>query len=80
MQRTLFKSFTRLSVKRYDDFYRVIESNIQKTRKSASHNKRNREEELLEMAGRRRFKLNVKDRVIIITVLAYYLLYTSPIS
>jgi len=42
------------------------------------------EKELLELAGRRRFKLDVIDRVIMIMimimVLTYYRLYISPIS
>jgi hypothetical protein len=47
-QHLLFKSFTGLSVKQFDDIYKVIESKYPKHEiKRLSHNKRNREKELL---------------------------------
>jgi hypothetical protein len=83
MEPTFFKSFTGLSVKQFDDIYKVIYqiSYPKHEIKGLSHNKRNREKELCGAgAGRGRFKLDVKDRVTIIMVLVYYLLCTPPIS
>ena len=47
----LFKSFTGLSVKQFDDIYKVIYQNILSKHeiKRLSHNKRSRDKELLEI-------------------------------
>jgi hypothetical protein len=68
----LFKSFTGLSVKQFDDIYKEIESKYEKYEIKRLSYKRNRER---AVGGGRRFKLVVKDRVIL--VLVYYRLYIT---
>ncbi len=68
----LFKSFTGLSVKQFDDIYKVIESKYEKYEIKRLSYKRNRERDI---GAGRRFKLLVKDRVIM--VLVYYRLYIT---
>src|SRR4249919_159868 len=68
----LFKSFTGLSIKQFDDIYKEIESKYEKYEIKRLSYKRNRERDI---GGGRRFKLLVKDRVIM--VLVYYRLYTT---
>lgn len=69
----LFKSFTGLSVKQFDDVYREIESKYPKHEiKRLSSRKRNRERSI---GAGRRFKLDVRNRVIM--VLVYYRLYIT---
>jgi hypothetical protein len=68
----LFKSFTGLLVKQFDDIFKVIESKYSKYEiKRLFSLKRDRS---IIGAGRR-FKLAVKDRVIM--VLVYYMLYIT---
>jgi hypothetical protein len=70
----LFKSFTGLSVKQFDDVYKEIESKYPKYEvKRLSHRKDRRRERAVG-AGRH-FKLDVKDMVIM--VLVYYRLYIT---
>jgi Helix-turn-helix of DDE superfamily endonuclease/DDE superfamily endonuclease len=69
----LFKSFTGLLVKQFDDVYREIESKYPKHEiKRLSSRKRNRERSI---GAGRRFKLDVRNRVIM--VLVYYRLYIT---
>ena len=68
----LFKSFTGLSVKQFDDIYKEIESKYEKYEIKRLSYKRNRERDI---GAGRRFKLLVKDRVIM--VLVYYRLYIT---
>ena len=68
----LFKSFTGLSVKQFDDIYKEIESKYEKYEIKRLSYKRNRERSI---GGGRHFKLLVKDRVIM--VLVYYRLYIT---
>jgi hypothetical protein len=68
----LFKSFTGLSVPQFDDIYKIIESKYTKHEIKRLSYKRNRERDI---GGGRRFKLVVKDRVIM--VLVYYRLYIT---
>ena len=68
----LFKSFTGLSVKQFDDVYKIIESKYEKHEIKRLTSRRNRERDI---GGGRRFKLAVKDRVIM--VLVYYRLYIT---
>lgn len=69
---SLFKSFTGLSVQQFDDVYREIESKYQKYEIKRLSYKRNRER---AVGAGRRFKLVVKDRVVM--VLVYYRLYIT---
>jgi hypothetical protein len=70
-----FSSHSPVSVKQFDGIYKVIESKYPKHEiKRLSHNKRNRER---AVGASRRFKLDVKDRVIM--VLVYYRLYITYI-
>ncbi|MFI5407556.1 MAG: IS5/IS1182 family transposase, partial [Nitrososphaerales archaeon] len=68
----LFKSFTGLSVQQFDDIYKIIESKYTKHEIKRLSSRRNRERDI---GGGRRFKLLVKDRVIM--VLVYYRLYIT---
>ena len=69
----LFKSFTGLSVKQFDDIYCEIESKYSEYDiKRLSSRKERRER---AVGAGRRFKLPVKDRVIM--VLVYYRLYIT---
>ena len=68
----LFKSFTGLSVKQFDDIYKEIESKYEKYEIKRLSYKRNRERDI---GAGRSFKLLVKDRVIM--VLVYYRLYIT---
>ncbi|MDN5868907.1 MAG: transposase, partial [Candidatus Nitrosocosmicus sp.] len=70
----LFKSFTGLSVKQFDDIYchKEIEVKYSKHEIKRLSSKRNRERDI---GGGRHFKLVVKDRVIM--VLVYYRLYIT---
>jgi hypothetical protein len=68
----LFKSFTGLSVQQFDDVFKEIESKYEKYEIKRLSYKRNRERDI---GGGRRFKLVVKDRVIV--VLVYYRLYIT---
>jgi DDE superfamily endonuclease/Helix-turn-helix of DDE superfamily endonuclease len=69
----LFKSFTGLSVQQFDDVFRVIESKYPKYEVQRLSSRKERIERAVG-AGRR-FKLVVKDRVIM--VLVYYRLYIT---
>ncbi len=67
----LFKLFTGLSVKQFDDIFKIIESKYPKHEiKRLSSLKRER-----SIGAGRRFKIAVKDRVIM--VLVYYRLYIT---
>ena len=68
----LFKSFTGLSVKQFDDIFKEIESKYSNHEIKRLSNKRNRER---AVGAGRHFKLLVKDRVIM--VLVYYRLYIT---
>jgi hypothetical protein len=68
----LFKSFTGLSVKQFDDIYKEIESKYPKHEMKRLSYRKERERSI---GGGRRFKLLVKDRVIL--VLVYYRLYIT---
>ena len=68
----LFKSFTGLSIKQFDDIYKEIESKYSKYEIKRLSSKRRRERDI---GAGRRFKLIVKDRVIM--VLVYYRLYIT---
>ena len=68
----LFKSFTGLSVKQFDDIYQTIESKYEKYEIKRLSYTRNRERDI---GGGRRFKLVIKDRVTM--VLVYYRLYIT---
>jgi len=69
----LFKSFTGLSVKQFDDIFKEIESKYPKHEiKRLSSRKERRER---AVGAGRHFKLLVKDRVIM--VLVYYRLYIT---
>ncbi len=70
----LFKSFTGLSVQQFDDIYKIIESKYAKHETKRLSIRKNRRRERAVGAGRR-FKLLVKDRVIM--VLVYYRLYIT---
>ncbi|MDN5868800.1 MAG: transposase [Candidatus Nitrosocosmicus sp.] len=71
----LFKSFTGLSVKQFDDVFKEIESKYPKYEvKRLSYNRKDKRRERAVGAGRR-FKLVPKDRVIM--VLVYYRLYIT---
>ena len=69
----MFKSFTGLSVKQFDDIYKIIESKYTKHEIKRLSYKRNRERSI--GAGRRFKLLVIKDRVIM--VLVYYRLYIT---
>ncbi len=69
---SLFKSFTRLPVQQFDNVYREIESKYPKHEIKRFSYKRNRER---DVGAGRRFKLAVKDRVIM--VLVYYRMYIT---
>jgi len=70
----LFKSFTGLSVKQFDDIYKIIESKYTKHEiKRLSYKRKYRRER--DMGAGRHFKLVIKDRVIM--VLVYYRLYIT---
>lgn len=72
----LFKSFTGLSVWQFDDVYKEIESKYQKYEvKRLSHRRYGRRERKRAVGAGRRFKLVVKDRIIM--VLVYYRLYIT---
>ncbi len=68
-----FKSFTGLSVKQFDNIYKEIESKYTKHEIKRLSSRRNRRER--SIGSGRRFKLVVKDRVIM--VLVYYRLYIT---
>ena len=68
----LFKSFTDLSVKQFDNVLKVIESKYSSHEIKRLSYKRNRERAI---GAGRRFKLVMKDRVIM--VLVYYRLYIT---
>jgi hypothetical protein len=68
----LFKSFTGLSVKQFDDIFKNIESKYSKHEIKSLSYKRNRERSI---GAGRHFNLLVKDRVIM--VLVYYKLYIT---
>ena len=69
----LFKSFTGLSVKQFDDIFKEIESRYTRHEiKRLSSRKERRERDI---GAGRHFKLLVKDRVIM--VLVYYRLYIT---
>ena len=68
----VYSIFTGLSVKQFDDIYKVIESKYEKYEIKRLSSKRNKERDI---GGGRRFKLVVKDRVIM--VLVYYRLYIT---
>jgi hypothetical protein len=68
----LFKSFTGLSVKQFDDIYKEIESKYEKYEIKRLSSRRNRERDI---GAGRCFKLVVKDRTIM--VLVYYRLYIT---
>ena len=68
----LFKSFTGLSIKQFDDIYKEIESKYSKYEIKRLSSKRRRERDI---GAGRRFKLVVKDRVVM--VLVYYRLYIT---
>lgn len=72
----LFKSFTGLSIKQFDDIYKEIESKYSKYEiKRLSHRRYGRRERKRAVGAGRRFKLVVKDRIIM--VLVYYRLYIT---
>jgi hypothetical protein len=72
----LFKSFTGLSIKQFDDIFKEIESKYCKYEvKRLSHRRYSRRERKRAVGAGRRFKLVVKDRVIM--VLVYYRLYIT---
>lgn len=68
----LFKSFTGLSVQQFDDIFKIIEPKYPRHEIKRLSYKRNREREI---GGGRRFKLLVKERVIMVFV--YYRLYIT---
>jgi hypothetical protein len=68
----LFKSFTGLSVRQFDDIYKEIESKYAKHEMKRLSHKKERERSI---GGGRHFKLTVKDRVVM--VLVYYRLYVT---
>src|SRR6478609_5468334 len=68
----LFKSFTGLSVKQFDDVFKVMESKYSSHEIRRLSYKRNRERSI---GAGRRFKLVMKDRFIM--VLVYYRLYIT---
>lgn len=69
----LFKSFIGLSVQQFDDIFKEIESKYPKYEiKRLSHKKERRERSI---GGGRHFKLDVRDRIIM--VLVYYRLYIT---
>ena len=68
----LFKSFTGLSVKQFDDIYKEIESKYTKYEIKRLSYKRNRER---DVGAGRHFKLDVKNRFTM--VLVYYRLYIT---
>ena len=68
----LFKSFTGLSVKQFDNVFKLIESKYSSHEIKRLSYKRNRERAI---GAGRRFKLVMKDRVIL--VLVYYKLYIT---
>lgn len=70
----LFKSFTGLSVKQFDDIFKEIESRYDKYEIKRLSSRKERRSERAVGAGRH-FKLLVKDRVIM--VLVYYRLYIT---
>jgi hypothetical protein len=70
----LFKSFTGLSIKQFDDVYREIESRYDKYEIKRLSSRKERRRERAVGAGRH-FKLLVKDRVIMVWV--YYRLYIT---
>ena len=69
----LFRSFTGLSVKQFDDVFQIIESKYSKHERKRLSYKRNRERDIGAVG--RCFKLDIKDRVIL--VLVYYRLYIT---
>ncbi len=68
----LFKSFTGLSVKQFDDIYKEIESKYEKYEIKRLSSRRNRER---DVGAGRHFKLDVKNRFVM--VLVYYRLYIT---
>ncbi len=68
----LFKSFTGLSIKQFDDIYKIIESKYEKYEIKRLSYKRNRER---DVGAGRHFKLDVKNRFAM--VLMYYRLYLT---
>lgn len=70
----MFKSFTGISVQQFDDIYKEIESKYQKYEIKRLSSKRKYIRERAIGAGRR-FKLDVRNRVIM--VLVYYRLYIT---
>lgn len=72
----LFKSFTGLSVKQFDDVYKEIESKYPKYEvKRLSYNRKERRRRERAVGSGRHFKLVPKDRVIMVFV--YYRLYIT---
>jgi Helix-turn-helix of DDE superfamily endonuclease len=73
----LFKSFTGLSVKQFDDIFKEIESKYPKheIRRLTTNRKDDRRKRERAVGAGRRFKLVVKDRVIMVFV--YYRLYIT---
>jgi hypothetical protein len=72
--------FTGVSVKQFEDTYKVIESKYTKhVINRLSPNKRNREKERAVGGAGRRFKPNVKDKVIMVLVVYYRLYLTSQL-
>lgn len=72
----LFKSFTGLSVKQFEDVYKEIESKYCKYEvKRLSHRRYGRKERKRAVGAGRHFKLDIKDRVVM--VLVYYRLYIT---
>ena len=70
----LFKSFTGLSVKQFDDIYKEIESKYEKYEIKRLSSRRNRERDI---GGGRRFKSVIKDRVTMVLVYdRLYITYT----
>ena len=71
----LFKSFTGISVQQFDDVYKEIESEYEKYEIKRLSSKRKYRRERAVGAGRH-FKLDVKNRVIMVLVY-YYRLYIT---
>jgi hypothetical protein len=69
---SLFKSFTGLSIQRFDGVYKEIKSKYKKYEIKRLSSKRRRER---DVGAGRHFKLIVEDRVIM--VLVYYRLYIT---
>jgi hypothetical protein len=71
---TLFRSFTGLSIEQFDNVYGEIESKYSEHEIKRLSHRRKKRERGLGGAGRR-FKLNVRDRVVMVFV--YYRLYIT---